>query len=260
MSGTDGNEDGPVGGGRESEALVYQSRGGGEDRLGAARAHLGANDVTGGSESWTVKGWPLTRSRQIAILREWASAEGLWISQAALGKIERGRMEHDLFQVGDDAVRRIGKITRGAGFGRHPFCEKNLISGMVSDWFQARPGSPLQYLERLDLVNKRLFAGMNRLEGFAELDGRFAIVTSQPFFAGRDSTHREITDYFSERGFFKVCDGTWFAEEEGLAVFDAGRTNLVFSEGKPVPVDVIPMLAEGHFLERLREAASLGKK
>jgi hypothetical protein len=51
-------------------------------------------------------------------------------------------MEHDLFLIGTDE-ERIGKITKGAGFGRHPFCE-DLVSGMVSDWFQARPGSPLQ--------------------------------------------------------------------------------------------------------------------
>lgn len=153
----------------------------------------------------------------------------------------------------------MGKITKGAGFGRHPFCE-DLVSGMISDWFQARPGSPLQYLERLELVNSRLFPGMNRLEGFSEIDGRFVIVTSQPFFAGRDSTHREIAEWFSSRGFEPVCEGTWFRPDDGMAVFDAGRTNLVFSEGRPVPIDVIPMLAEGRFLSRLEEAVALKTK
>ncbi len=169
-------------------------------------------------------------------------------------------MEHDLFPVEEGMVKRIGKITKGSGYGRHPFCEENLISGMVSDWFQARPGSPLQYLERLNLVNCRLYAGMNRLEGFSEVDGRFVIATSQPFFAGRDSTHREIGDYFSEQGFVGICDGTWFRVEDRLAVFDAGRTNLIFSEGKPIPIDVIPMVAEGLFQAKLNEAAVLSGK
>ena len=253
MSGYEGSEKNRG----DSGALLYRSRGSGTDHLSTARAYLGANDGAGGSEPWTVKGWPLTRERQTRILREWAVKQGLWIQAEALGEIQWGRMEHDLFKVVGGTGIRMGKITKGAGFGRHPFCE-DLVSGMVSDWFQARPGSPLQYLERLELVNRRLFPGMNRLEGFSEMDGRFVIVTSQPFFAGRDSTHREILEWFSSRGFEPVCDGTWFCPDDGLAVFDAGRTNLVFSEGRPVPIDVIPMVAEGRFLSRLEEA--VGRK
>lgn len=259
MSGNEKGEGKSEGAERKAEALVYRTRGGATDHLRAACSYLGANDGTGGSEPWTVKGWPLTRERQTGILREWAHSEGLWIPFDELGEIQRGRMEHDLFLVEDGVKKRMGKITKGAGFGRHPFCE-DLISGMMSDWFQARPGSPLQYLRRMELVNTRFFPGMNRLEGFSEVDGRFVIATSQPFFAGRDSTHREITDYFSERGFDPVCEGIWFCKNDSMAVFDAGRTNLVFSEGRPVPIDVIPMIAEGRFLERLEEAVTLNPK
>jgi len=168
-------------------------------------------------------------------------------------------MEHDLFPE-MEAQRRMWKVTKGEGFGRQPFFEENLVSGMVSDWFTARPGSPLQYLERLCLVNAQIFPGMNRLEGFTEWKGKFAILVSQPFFVGRNAREAEIGTFFRNAGLVKICHGTWFREDPALAIFDAGETNLIFSHGVPVPVDVIPLIPTGRFLERLREAARRVKK
>jgi len=132
-------------------------------------------------------------------------------------------MEHDLFPE-VDPERRMWKVTKGAGFGLHPHCEENLVSGMVSDWFTMRPGSPLQYLDRLCLVNDQVFPGMNRLEGFTEWKNNFAILFSQPFIVGRNATEAEIGAFFREAGFLRICHGTWFRQEEPLAVFDAGMT------------------------------------
>jgi len=168
-------------------------------------------------------------------------------------------MEHDLYPA-KELERRMWKITKGAGFGRQPYCIEDLASGMISDWFEARPGTPLQYLDRLLLVNDRIFPGMNRLEGFIVLDEKFSILTSQPFFVGRNATGREITAFFAQAGFVEICHGTWFREEDGLAIFDVGETNLVLSNGFPIPIDVIPLIPEGRFLEKLREALAIKNK
>jgi hypothetical protein len=234
----------------ESDFLARTGR---EDRLLAACDFLAGKAGPSASEPWSVERWSVIRDQQIAWLREWAEAQHCWIDAGALGKMEPGRMEHDLFPE-VEADRRMWKVTKGVGFGRQPICEENLISGMVSDWFSARPGTPLQYLERLRLVNEALFPDMYRLEGLTEWKGKFSIVVSQPFIVGRNATDGEITEFFSKAGFVKICYGTWFREPNPLAIFDAGRTNLICSEGVPVPIDFIPLVPTSRFLARLREA------
>lgn len=78
---------------------------------------------------------------------------------------------------------------------------------------------------------------MNRLEGFAVWKGKFAILVSQPFIVGRNATGAKIGDFFRNAGFLRICHGTWFRQEEPLAVFDAGKSNLILThDGLPVPV------------------------
>ena len=95
MSGA--NQDGERGdAGRDKAApLVYRTRGGATDYLRAACAYLGANDGSGGSQPWTVKGWPITRERQTSILREWAVVNGLWISFEELVKLNEAAVLSD---------------------------------------------------------------------------------------------------------------------------------------------------------------------
>ncbi len=79
---------------------------------------------------------------------------------------------------------------------------------MISYWFAIFPATPAQYFQRL-LLSNLLQPGLNSLEGFCELDGRFVIVTSQPFIVGRNATLQEIRAYMNQRGFVKLCeDGT----------------------------------------------------
>jgi hypothetical protein len=231
----------------------FSPRIGRKDRLVAACDFLAGKAGASAEEPWTVQRWPVIRDQQVAWLKEWALDQECWINAEALGRRERGRMEHDLFPE-VEAERRMWKMTKGVGFGRQPFCEEHLVSGMVSDWFTARPGSPLQYLQRLRLVNEELFPGMYQLEGVTEWMGKFAIVVSQPMIVGENASESEIETFFSQAGFVKICHGTWFRETNPLAVFDAGRTNLIASGGLPVPIDVIPIIPTGAFLGRLLEA------
>ena len=119
----------------------------------------------------------------------------LWVDPAELGDIHRGRREHDIAKCGTE--NRIFKITRGAGFGLSPSAS-DVVSSMVSDWFAALPATPSQYFERLILSNQ-LYPGLNSLEGFCEIDGRFAIVTSQPFVAPKQPGH-QTADHAGEMG------------------------------------------------------------
>lgn len=128
------------------------------------------------------------------------------------------------------------------------------VSGMISDWFGVFPATPSQYFERL-LLSNELYPGLNSLEGFCEWEDRFCIVTSQPFIAGRNAAEREIAGFMQARGFTRLCEATWFRPADDLALFDVGGSNLFIDEtGALVPIDVIPMVAEGPLLETLRRA------
>jgi hypothetical protein len=190
-------------------------------------------------------------AREVEALRVFADAESLWLDPSSLGAFHRGRREHDLFGYGVEDW--VFKITRGAGYGLVPM-PLDVVSGMISDWFGVLPATPSQYFERL-LLSNELYPGLNSLEGFCEWEDRFCIVTSQPFIAGRNATDREIALFMESRGFTRLCEATWFRPGDDLAIFDVGGSNLFIDEtGSLVPIDVIPMVADGPLLETLRRA------
>lgn len=194
----------------------------------------------------------MSSGREVERLSSWADESGGWVDPATLGQWFRGRREHDLF--GEGSGGHIFKITRGVGFGLIPEA-REVVSGYVSDWFCVMPATPSQYLARLALGN-HLYPGLNSLEGIGFFEGRFGIVTSQPFIAGRNATGSEIRAFMAARRFVPICEGTWFRSEDGLAIFDVGGSNLFASEcGELVPIDVIPIRADGALLDRLTRAA-----
>lgn len=189
--------------------------------------------------------------REVGDLRHFADQNALWIEPESLGAFHRGRREHDLFGYGGNDW--VFKITRGAGYGLFP-TPLDVVSGMISDWFGVLPATPSQYFERLLLCNQ-LYPGLNALEGFCEWEGRFCIVTSQPFIAGRNANDPEIARFMKARGFLRLCEATWFRRDDHLALFDVGGSNLFIDEsGELVPIDVIPVVADGHLLDILLRA------
>lgn len=57
------------------------------------------------------------------------------------------------------------------------------------------------------------------------------------------------------RGFVHLCEATWFRDEDNLAIFDVGGSNLFVGEcGDLVPINVIPVVASGNLLETLVRA------
>lgn len=224
----------------------------GEDLLRAALAVARGSVEASRSKPWSPVEFRLSCDREIEQLRDWAVGEDLWVETENLGEYRRGRREHDLYRR-SDLLDFTFKITRGAGFGLAPTAN-DVISAMISDWFAVLPATPSQYLDRL-LLSNLLSPDLNALEGFTEIDGRFAIVTSQPFITGRNATEIEIRDFMTERKFVSVCQATWFRQLDHLAVFDVGGSNLFATEqGDLVPIDVIPIQADQQLLERLLEA------
>jgi hypothetical protein len=189
--------------------------------------------------------------REIGVLRDFADQRNLWVDPDSLGSFHRGRKEHDLFGYGTQDW--VFKITRGAGYGLYP-TPLEVVSGMISDWFGVLPATPAQYFEWL-LLGNQLYPGLNSLEGFCEWEGRFCIVTSQPFIAGRNASDRKIADFMKARVFGWLCEATWFRPDDHLAIFDVGGSNLFIDEsGDLVPIDVIPVVATGPLLETLLRA------
>lgn len=238
-------------GSRAGSDSVRLPRDGGESLLITALAYLERKDRTDRPQPWSPAAFQVVKEEEINLLREWADQSGLWKEPSDLGEIHRGRREHDIApNLADDV---IFKITRGPGYGLAPTIS-GLQSGMISDWFAIFPATPSQYLERL-LLSNHLYPGLNSLEGFCDLYGRFVIITSQPFVAGRNATQQEISAFMTQRKFTKLCHATWFRSADRLAIFDVGGSNFFAAEtGELVPIDVIPIQAKSELLHRLNEA------
>lgn len=167
--------------------------------------------------------------------------------------IEPGRMEHDLIYRGIPP-KRVMKITKGPKFGFYPYCDPNLVSGMVSDWFELRAGTPLQYLRRMALTDELFPALGHRLEGFAMLDGQFRIVISQRFVDPVAASPEAIAKFFKRAGFAPLLPEAWYRAADNVAVFDTGTTNILEFARRLFPIDILPIRPGGFMLKRIHEA------
>ncbi len=119
-----------------------------------------------------------------------------------------------------------------------------------------RPATPAQYFSRFSLLDS-LYLDLNRLEGFAQLDGHFSIITSQSWYVARNATWPEIGRWLRELGFRPVRDDVyddptrWYHAEQNLALFDVGESNVLYCDGQLVPIDIIPMRPQGFLRETI---------
>lgn len=179
-----------------------------------------------GTDAWTPVGFARRRDLEIGILSAWADALGLWMPDSAMQGIERGRMEHDLIYVGTPPVRVV-KLTRSQRYGFYPHADPSLVSGMVSDWFGLRPGTPLQYLRRMALMHELFPALEHRLEGFALVEEQFRIVISQRFVDPVPASAEAIADFFTGAGFDQLLPEAWYRAADNVAIFVTGTTNVL---------------------------------
>lgn len=233
--------------------------------LQAAIDVLKRNVVDCGAESRSQIDSDQARRREVAVLESWADEVGLWLDQKSITGLRDPRTrEHVLFRS-EHAPDRIFKLTKESVFGLYPRClPENFWRKNCRYWFGEHGGTPCQYLKRLSLTNSELLGdlpssqlrNLNRLEGFVRNEGQFQIVSSQPFLDGEPASVNEIAKWFSDRGFVFIREFTWFRPSDGLAVFDTWMHNLMKVQGVIIPFDVIPVQAEGQFLEKLLEAAN----
>lgn len=154
-------------------------------------------------------------------------------------------MEHAVFG-GRTAGTCAFKATKGAKFGFWPSVASEVVSTRLDEYLVMRPGTPAQYFSRLILLDA-LHPDINRLEGLAHIDGHFSIITSQSWYAARNATWAEISRWLRDLGFRPVRDDIyddptrWYHAEQNLALFDVGESNVLYSEGQFVPIDIIPM-------------------
>lgn len=238
---------------------------GGKERslLDTAIAYLGEGLGDRGAESRSQADLDEDRRLEVEFLENWADEERLWIDPQSVTDLrDPNTREHLLFRP-THAGDRIFKLTKEKGFGLYPRCDpKAFYRGNCRYWFKDHAGTPLQYLRRLSLSNTELmghldpqkYPELNRLEGFVKTRETFRIATSQPFFDGVPPSVVEISDWFRDQGFAFIAEYTWFRESDHLAVFDTWEKNLMIVGDDIAPFDVIPIRAEGLFLEKLQEA------
>ncbi|MEX2579938.1 MAG: hypothetical protein WD342_12845 [Verrucomicrobiales bacterium] len=177
-------------------------------------------------------------------------------AQDILPRLRRGGQEHDLYDEGD----RVIKVTRHGIFGFSPGIELALVdSSDDARRFHLWEATPLQYLERLALMNQ-LTPGLNEFEGVIHQSslGEVAIVTSQPRFEINPVSEREIDDWFARQGFQRVTSSGYYRRDDNLAVFDAHDRNLIRSSHTLIPFDVIPCRPDGGFLQFIEETLAAG--
>jgi hypothetical protein len=164
-------------------------------------------------------------------------------------------MEHDYLDLGD----RVWKVTRHGVFGLSPGIELALVSSAQDPRrFHLWEATPLEYLERLALLNQ-LVPDLNSLEGvLVQSDGDTAIVTSQPRFDIVPVTQREIDDWFASLGFERVTDAAYYRPADNLGIFDAHDKNVVRAGELLIPFDVIPCHPAGGFLQFIEETLVAG--
>jgi len=217
----------------------------------AARDHLRGIPATGGSPSGTP-----SLARQEESLREWAHGLGLLLEPAEIiPRLKRGGMEHDYLDLGD----RVWKVARHGVFGLSPGIELALVSSAQDPRrFHLWEATPLEYLERLALLNQ-LVPDLNSLEGvLVQSDGDTAIVTSQPRFDIVPVTQREIDDWFASLGFERVTDAAYYRPADNLGIFDAHDKNVVRAGELLIPFDVIPCHPASGFLQFIEETLVAG--
>lgn len=184
-----------------------------------------------------------------AIFR-WAERESLVIPPQLAPERVGGR-EHDLTFL--PLERRWRKFTKPDGCG--------LMVDFVDGCPLLLPGTPLQYLKRLQLQNS--FWGDDiRLEGVQIMVPGAKIVTTQPDVKGEAPTQDFLNDYLcGEFGFrkLKIPPMGYYKSHSYLhgrfAMFDVHPANFVQVSSKVVlPIDVIMMECEGVELAALEAA------
>lgn len=116
-----------------------------------------------------------------------------------------------------------------------------------------RGATPAEYLDRLNLQNQ-IFNDEIRLERIVLKKGKPIILTSQPFIKGVEATAAELDELMLGKGYEKLANGAYYAERDGLLVFDLFPRNAIKSQdGNIYPIDPVIQRIKPDFGQFLRE-------
>lgn len=195
-----------------------------------------------GEGDWTFDAYCQRRDREVASLLPWIEAHDLWIEPRTLGGARKAGMEHLILPLQDSegTVRRVVKLTKGDSFGLLPISDDASYS--PDNWFPPRPATPAQYFQRMALLDELRPEMETCLEGFAVIDGKLRLVTSQRFIEPVAASPKAIQAFLLERGFLPVNDSAWFHAGHRLALFDVRPANVLEHDGLLYPVDIMPLV------------------
>jgi hypothetical protein len=167
-------------------------------------------------------------------------------------------MEHAVFRP--ESFKGIAvKATKGPKFGFYPYYPEGM-KGQPEDLLELKSASPGQYLLRLQVWD-RIAPGLTVFEGFTRLEGHLSIITSQRWFIGRNATAGEIALGLGAQGFQPVVAATafddpsiWYHPGQNVALFDVSPSNIIWSDGELVPIDIVPVMPTGLMREVLGSA------
>lgn len=131
--------------------------------------------------------------------------------------------EHEVWCDGE----RVLKATLPGGYGRL--------------WGERRFASPLEYVQRVQWVEKR-FGLPWRIGGLSQEMGRIRIISTQPYLKGKAPSLKQIAHYMKSLGFVlrrSRYGEHWLHEADGVIAFDAEPGNFVETAFGLVPVDII---------------------
>lgn len=166
----------------------------------------------------------------------------------------KGGREHFLVQS-RTLLLGVIKVTIGPGFGYYPCCFPSQQWRDVCHWFSTRKATPLEYFERLLLLNEIFPRCDTQLLGFMDRGESLHAVTAQLIARGRPAEIGESVAWLIGEGYSFISSATWFRAADGVALFDVmGKNVMLCDDGAMVPFDVIPIRCKDNFLEMMRAA------
>ncbi len=173
-------------------------------------------------------------SAQQRALEQWAKASDRWFDWDTItAGAKPGGIEH--LVKPEPAQGLVVKTTIPPVFGRYPALNRDGIPYLAE-------ATPLEYLDRLHRQNEWFNDGIKVLGATAKKEGFPSFVTSQPLIKGAPPTVEQLTHDMAASGYERV-PGQWlfYNRHSREAIFDARPANFVWSRGRAVPIDAIPV-------------------
>ncbi len=215
-----------------------------QSALKSAESFLRRSASTGSQSFGDGTGARAEVDRQISELVKWATINQRRVDPglARRSDFDIGGVEHAVFH--DDITGRWLKITKPGKCGKAHYIygeeEVGVPSALILD-----DALPLDYLERLRLANTN-FGDNLCLHGVIQSEAGPQLVISQRHVPGEMATTEQIARYFTDNGFTRVNEKTFYNSRENLLVSDAHSGNMLrIAGGIIVAIDMIVQRPSG---------------